>query len=128
MINDLPSISYNMVSSISSMFLTVLAYLLLLFAVILVTTIFIMIRHRIANNIEEQMMNRRYEKQSSDSASSQEERIKARAQAKIASLMSSYGIDSMDYAIMVDGKIIKGSSKNFAISNITDMDDMFKRT
>ena len=62
-------------------------------------------------------------KQSSDSASSKEERIKARAQAKIASLMSSYGIDSMDYAIMVDGKIIKGSSKNFAISNITDMDE-----
>lgn len=62
-------------------------------------------------------------KQSEDSSMSQEERIKAKSEAKIAALMSSYGIDSMDYAIMVDGKLIKGSSKNFGIYNITDMEE-----
>lgn len=51
------SVTYNMVSSVASMFLVLLAYLLLLFAAILIITIFVMIRNRIANNIEEQMTN-----------------------------------------------------------------------
>ena len=51
------SVTYNMLSSVASMFLVLLAYLLLLFAMILIVTIFVMIRHRIANNIEEQMTN-----------------------------------------------------------------------
>ena len=62
-------------------------------------------------------------KQLADASMSQGERIKAKAEAKIASLMSIYGIDSMDYAIMVDGKLIKGSSKNFGIYNIRDMEE-----
>lgn len=62
-------------------------------------------------------------KQLADASMSEEERIKAKAEAKIASLMSIYGIDSMDYAIMVDGELIKGSSKNFGIYNIRDMEE-----
>ncbi len=49
------------------------------------------------------------------------ERIKAKAQEKMASLMALYGVDHLDYAIMVDGELIKGSSKEFAIKQITDM-------
>ncbi|MBP3886790.1 MAG: ABC transporter permease [Cellulosilyticum sp.] len=51
------------------------------------------------------------------------ERIKAKAQEKMASLMALYGVDHLDYAIMVDGELIKGSSKEFTIEKITDMQE-----
>lgn len=51
------------------------------------------------------------------------ERVKAKAEEKIASLMALYGVDSIDYAIMIDGEMIKGNSKQFAINQITDMEE-----
>jgi len=52
-----------------------------------------------------------------------ESELQAKAQEKIASLISLYGVDSIDYAIMIDGEIIKGSSKQFAIDLITDIEE-----
>lgn len=63
------------------------------------------------------------EKELDDEKLTKEERIRAKAEAKIASLMSQYGVSSIDYAIMVDGKLIKGNSGIFAIESITNMDE-----
>lgn len=57
-----------------------------------------------------------------EEGSTKEERIKAKAEEKIASLMALYGVDSVDYAVMIDGQLIKGNSKMFAIEKITDME------
>lgn len=51
------------------------------------------------------------------------ERIKAKAEEKIASLMDLYGVDSIDYAVVIDGEVIKGNSKQFTITQIKDMEE-----
>lgn len=52
-----------------------------------------------------------------------QDNVKAKAEEKIASLMALYGVDSVDYAIMIDGEMIKGNSRMFAIEKITDMEE-----
>lgn len=62
-------------------------------------------------------------KEALDETASKEDRIRAKAQAKVASLMSLYGVDSIDYAVMIDGRLIKGNSKVFSINKISDIEE-----
>lgn len=52
-----------------------------------------------------------------------EQKLQDRAEEKIASLMALYGVDSIDYAIMIDGVLIKGNSQQFAIDQIIDQEE-----
>lgn len=57
---------------------------------------------------------------------SREERIKRKANEKIARLMQNYGVDSVDYAFVMDGKIYKGSTRQFSIASITNCADQLE--
>ena len=74
-------------------------------------------------------INKRYGKSTDDAnvESSLDEndkysKVKKKAEEKIANLLTLYNVDSVDYALMVDGKIIvSGNSNTYKIEKITDM-------
>ena len=49
------------------------------------------------------------------------ERLRAKAEQEIAAMMSLYGVDHIDYAIMIGDELVTGNSDVFAIENITDV-------
>ena len=55
-----------------------------------------------------------------------EERIKAKADEKMALLISQYGVTDADYAIRIGDTLIKGNSDRFRIKEMTSMKDMMK--
>lgn len=74
-------------------------------------------------------INKKYGISTSDAALNSEttssdkySKIKKRAEEKVANLLNLYNVDSVDYALMVDGKvIISGNSNIYKIEKITDM-------
>lgn len=55
-----------------------------------------------------------------------EERIKAKADEKMAVLISQYGVTDVDYAIRIGDTIISGNSSRFVIKEISSMKDLAK--
>ena len=55
-----------------------------------------------------------------------EERIKAVAAEKIATLISTYGVTSVDYAIRVGDRLITGNSRQFVMKDIQSYQDLVK--
>ena len=55
-----------------------------------------------------------------------EERIRAKAEEKMAVLISQYGITDVDYAIRIGDTIISGNSSRFVIKEISSMKDLAK--
>lgn len=55
-----------------------------------------------------------------------EERIKAKADEKMAVLISQYGVTDVDYAIRIGDTIISGNSSRFVIKEISSMKDLTK--
>lgn len=74
-------------------------------------------------------INKKYGMSTSDAALNSEttskdkySRIKKRAEEKVANLLNLYNVDSVDYALMVDGKVIvSGNSNVYKIEKITDI-------
>ncbi len=58
-------------------------------------------------------------------ALTEDEKIIRAANEKIARLMKSYGVTSVDYSIMLNGKIISGSSRQFDIETMIDFNKTF---
>lgn len=54
------------------------------------------------------------------------EAVKNTAEEKIARLMKQYGVDSVDYSVLVDGVMISGNSRKYRIKSITDMTEIFE--
>ena len=59
-------------------------------------------------------------------AGSLEERIKAVADEKIATLLSQYGVTSIDYAVRIGDEVITGNNRNYVIREITNWRGMLK--
>jgi sulfur carrier protein ThiS len=57
---------------------------------------------------------------------SEEERIRAVAEKKIAALLTEYGVNGVDYAVNIDGKVIKGNSYHYAIKDMMSFRDLMK--
>lgn len=55
-----------------------------------------------------------------------EERIRAKAEEKMAVLISQYGVTDVDYAIRIGDTIISGNSSRFVIKEISSMKDLAK--
>ena len=55
-----------------------------------------------------------------------EERIRAKADEKMAVLISQYGVTDVDYAIRIGDTIISGNSSRFVIKDISSMKDLAK--
>ena len=55
-----------------------------------------------------------------------EEKISAKAEEKIATLLTQYGVTSVDYAIRIGDKLITGNSRNFVIKEIRSWRGMIK--
>ena len=55
-----------------------------------------------------------------------EERIRAKADEKMAVLISQYGVTDIDYAIRIGDTIISGNSSRFVIKDISSMKDLAK--
>ncbi len=55
-----------------------------------------------------------------------EERIRAKADEKMAVLISQYGVTDIDYAIRIGDMIISGNSSRFVIKDISSMKDLAK--
>lgn len=55
-----------------------------------------------------------------------EERIRAKADEKMAVLVSQYGVTDIDYAIRIGDTIISGNSSRFVIKDISSMKDLAK--
>jgi len=55
-----------------------------------------------------------------------EERIRAKAEEKMAVLISQYGVTDVDYAIRIGDTVISGNSSNFRIKEISSMKDLAK--
>lgn len=55
-----------------------------------------------------------------------EERIRAKADEKMAVLISQYGVTDVDYAIRIGDTIISGNSSRFVIKDISSMKDLSK--
>lgn len=55
-----------------------------------------------------------------------EERIRAKADEKMAVLISQYGVTDVDYAIRIGDTIISGNSSHFVIKEISSMKDFLK--
>lgn len=55
-----------------------------------------------------------------------EERIRAKADVKMAVLISQYGVTDVDYAIRIGDTIISGNSSRFVIKEISSMKDLTK--
>ena len=55
-----------------------------------------------------------------------EERIRAKADEKMAVLISQYGVTDIDYAIRIGDTIISGNSSHFVIKEISSMKDLAK--
>lgn len=53
------------------------------------------------------------------------EAVKNTAEEKIARLMKQYGVDSVDYSVLIDGVMISGNSRKYRIQSITDMNNIF---
>ena len=74
-------------------------------------------------------INKKYGKTTSDvtldsevSEDDEYSKVKKRAEEKVANLLKLYNVDSVDYALMVEGKIIvSGNSNTYKIEKITDM-------
>lgn len=58
-------------------------------------------------------------------ALTEEEQIIQTANEKISRLMRNYNVDSVDYTVMVDGKMITGSTRTFAIETMVDFNKTF---
>ena len=50
-----------------------------------------------------------------------EERIRAAADEKLALLTSQYGVTNIDYAVVVDGQVITGNSRQFVIKDVSSL-------
>lgn len=57
---------------------------------------------------------------------SYEDRIRAEADKKIAEILGAYGADHVEYAIVSDGKMITGSSSDFAVSSVVELGSIVK--
>jgi ABC-type antimicrobial peptide transport system permease subunit len=55
-----------------------------------------------------------------------EEKISAKAEEKIATLLTQYGVTSVDYAVRIGDKLITGNSRNFVIKEIRSWRGMIK--
>lgn len=55
-----------------------------------------------------------------------EERIRAKADEKMAALISQYGVTDVDYAIRIGDTVISGNSSRFVIKEISSMKDVAK--
>ncbi|MBO4809144.1 MAG: ABC transporter permease [Lachnospiraceae bacterium] len=55
-----------------------------------------------------------------------DERIKAAAEAKIAILLSQYGVTDVDYAVRIGDRLITGNSRNFVIKEIRSYEGITK--
>lgn len=55
-----------------------------------------------------------------------EEKICAKAEEKIATLLTQYGVTSVDYAVRIGDKLITGNSRNFVIKEIRSWRGMIK--
>lgn len=60
------------------------------------------------------------------SGGNDEEKIRAAAEKKIAALLTEYGVNGVDYAINIDGKVIKGNSYHYAIKDMMSFRDLMK--
>ena len=61
-----------------------------------------------------------------ETGSSDEEKIKAVAEKKIAALLTEYGVNGVDYAVNIDGKVIKGNSYHYAVKDMMSYRDLMK--
>ncbi len=55
-------------------------------------------------------------------AETRDEKIKRIADEKIARLMKTYGVENLDYSIMIDGKIISGNTRRYAVESVEDFE------
>lgn len=60
-----------------------------------------------------------------ESELTEEEQIVRTANEKIARLLKNYGVDSVDYTVLIDGKMISGSSRDFAIETMINFNRTF---
>lgn len=67
-----------------------------------------------------------YEQSVQTAQGSLEERIRAKANEKMAVLISQYGITDVDYAIRIGDTVISGNSSRFVIKEISSMKDLTK--
>lgn len=67
-----------------------------------------------------------YEQTIQTAQGSLEERIRAKADEKMAVLISQYGVTDIDYAIRIGDTVISGNSSRFVIKEISSMKDFLK--
>lgn len=58
-----------------------------------------------------------------EGAQNLEQKIRNRAEEKLAALMTLYDVNSVDYSVMVDGIIISGSTRQFIIEDISNIEN-----
>ena len=61
-----------------------------------------------------------------DAGETLEERIQSAADAKIAALISTYGITSVDYAVRIGDQLITGNSRQFIMKDLQSYQDLIK--
>ena len=75
----------------------------------------------------EEKLNERFGRSAKDSVSAVgsagtlEERIRAAADEKLALLTMQYGVTNIDYAVVVDGQVITGNSRQFIIKDVSSL-------